>query len=160
VKVNAAVLIQYRNRVGAGPSENTCPRWPSHRAHLTSTRCIKREVSATYVTTSSLLGFVKLGQPVPESNLSSDLKRCSLHAAHKKDPDFLRSNNGPTNGRSVPDSRRTKNCSGVNSLRHSSGLFVMMSPLEGFFRISSATNGSGAQYLSSARVARNYQKRP
>ena len=35
-------FMQYRSPVGCGPSGNTCPKWPPHRAHVTSTRLIQR----------------------------------------------------------------------------------------------------------------------
>src|ERR1035437_2559083 len=49
----------------------------------------------------------KLGQPQPESNLSSDLNKISPHAAQRYTPG------------SLPASRRTWYCSGVRILRHS-----------------------------------------
>ncbi len=40
LKFNAEPLIQKRSPLGAGPSGNTWPRWPSHFEHRTSTRTI------------------------------------------------------------------------------------------------------------------------
>jgi hypothetical protein len=41
------------------------------------------ERSTSEATFSGLAGFVKLGQPLPDSNLSSDLKSSALQAAHR-----------------------------------------------------------------------------
>ena len=48
----AAEFMQYRSPVGAGPSGNTCPRCPSHRAHLTSVRSAPRLISVAFTTFS------------------------------------------------------------------------------------------------------------
>ena len=43
---------------------------------------MKRLLSTAFVTFSRAIGDVKLGQPVPDSNFASDLKRSLPHATH------------------------------------------------------------------------------
>lgn len=74
-KSSAAELMQYRCPPGAGPSSNTCPRWAPHRAQVTSVRAIPCEVSGAVAVLPPRTGARKLGHPVPESNLASELKR-------------------------------------------------------------------------------------
>src|SRR5580704_2931985 len=71
VNLSDSELRQNRRPVGRGPSSNTCPRWPSQRAHRISVRC-PIELSACSMTFSFAIGWKKLGQPVPELNLESD----------------------------------------------------------------------------------------
>src|SRR5688572_10636778 len=73
IKRNAAEFMQYRSPVGLGPSSNRWPRWESACADLTSVLAnpSKRSVLVRMFEVSS--GRVKLGQPVPESYLSSEL---------------------------------------------------------------------------------------
>jgi hypothetical protein len=64
--------------VGSGPSSNTWPRWESACFDLTSVRSAKkswRSVRVSMLSGSS--GRVKLGHPVPESYLSSELNNGS-----------------------------------------------------------------------------------
>ena len=69
-----AELTQYLKPTGFGPSGNTWPRWESARALRTSTRFMPRLSSARSTTLPGAIGFAKLGQPVPLSNLSRELK--------------------------------------------------------------------------------------
>src|SRR5580698_6019816 len=69
----ATEFMQYRSPVGRGPSSKTCPRCASQRAHKTSVRDIPRLLSAFSTTFCLAIGCQKLGQPVPESNLVSEL---------------------------------------------------------------------------------------
>src|SRR4051812_8540943 len=78
-------FMQYRRPVGAGPSSNTWPRCPLHRAQWTSTRTIPN-LRSVVVSTAFSSGVKKLGQPVPLSNLESDLNSAFPHAAHKNTP--------------------------------------------------------------------------
>ena len=64
--------MQKRWPVGAGPSSNTCPRCESACFERTSVRDIQRVRSVFVVTFAASRGRVKLGQPVPDSNLSID----------------------------------------------------------------------------------------
>ena len=64
----------------------------------------------------------KLGQPQPESNLSSDLNKISPHAAQRYTPGSFVFQNLPVKAGSVPASRRTWYCSGVRILRHSASV--------------------------------------
>src|SRR2546422_10062957 len=74
MKRSAAEFMQYRNPVGAGPSSKTCPRWESACADRTSVRAMKSERSVRLWMFAASSGFVKLGHPVPDSNLSSEEK--------------------------------------------------------------------------------------
>ena len=61
--------------MGSGPSSKRWPRWEFPWADLTSVRgsiSLKSVFVATFCFSS---GFVKLGQPVPESYLSRELKK-------------------------------------------------------------------------------------
>jgi hypothetical protein len=53
-------------------------------------------------TFSKFIGSVKLGQPVPESNLVSDEKSSASHPAQTYVPSSLVWTSSPVNGRSVP----------------------------------------------------------
>ena len=55
-----------------GPSSKTWPRWPPQRAQTTSVRLMPCDWSSRSSTASATAGSVKLGQPVPESNLVSE----------------------------------------------------------------------------------------
>src|SRR3989344_1505227 len=65
-----------------GPSSKTWPRWAPLFLHLTSVRTIPPLLSGTSSTFSRLAGSVKLGQPVPESNLVSEEKSSLPNTAH------------------------------------------------------------------------------
>src|SRR4029077_4024537 len=69
-----AEFMQYRIPVGPGPSGNRWPRWESALAERTSVRSIPCVWSVLVFTFSGSSGALKLGHPVPESNLSSELK--------------------------------------------------------------------------------------
>ncbi len=64
--------MQKRWPVGLGPSGKTWPRWASQRAHSTSVRVEKNDESSKVASAPSATGLVKLGQPVPDSNLSAE----------------------------------------------------------------------------------------
>ena len=64
--------MQYRWPVGWGPSSKTCPKCEPHDVHVTSIRCMKRLESSWSSTASDEAGSQKLGQPVPESYVSSE----------------------------------------------------------------------------------------
>ncbi len=65
-----AELMQYLKPVGGGPSGKRCPRWESPNLLRTSVRTMNRDRSAFSTMKLGSNGRVKLGQPVPESNLS------------------------------------------------------------------------------------------
>ena len=70
-----ALLMQYLSPPdSAGPSSNTCPRWESPSWLRTSMRFMPWLLSSCCVMASGSTGFVKLGQPQPESNLSAEVK--------------------------------------------------------------------------------------
>ncbi len=69
----AAELMQYRSPVGLGPSSKTCPRCEAPAFDLTSVRVMPSVRSLCSTTRPGSTGRVKLGHPVPESNLSVEL---------------------------------------------------------------------------------------
>ena len=68
-------LRQKRSPVGGGPSLNRCPRCAPHLWHITSVLVMPAPVSIAVVVFRSESGAQKLGQPVPESYLVSELNR-------------------------------------------------------------------------------------
>jgi hypothetical protein len=77
MKSNAAEFIQYLSpHLSLGPSSNTCHKCESH--DFTSVLFIKNELSFFSDMKFSSIGFVKAGQPVPESNLSVEEKSAVL----------------------------------------------------------------------------------
>src|SRR5690348_12575512 len=76
-------LMQYRLPVGLGPSLKTWPRWPPQRRHTTSVRRMNRPLSGRSSTASATAGWSKLGQPVPEWNLASELNSLAPQPAHR-----------------------------------------------------------------------------
>src|ERR1700742_3203013 len=89
-------------------------------------------VSRVVPTALSSSGAQKLGQPVPLSNLVSDENRPWSQPAQAKTPARCSLRSGLVNGRSVALWRNTAYCSGFNSLRHSSSVWVTAngSPVE------------------------------
>ena len=75
--------LQYRLPVGLGPSLKTWPRWPPQRRHTTSVRRMNRPLSGRNSTASATAGWPKLGQPVPELNLASELNSLAPQPAHR-----------------------------------------------------------------------------
>lgn len=118
-------LMQKRLPVGVGLSSKTWPRCPPHFLQVTSILCIPKRLS----TFSSVLSFEivsqKLGQPVPESNLVSELKSSLPHAAHKYFPFFLFFKYFPVNAVSVPFSLRTWYSSFERIFFHCSSVFII-----------------------------------
>src|SRR3954447_12868706 len=88
---------------------------------------MNRLLSASVSTCSSSIGRSKLGQPVPESNLCSELNRGCPQATQTNWPGSLTSLSSLVNGASVPFLRTTSYCSGVSSSRHSCSLFLTFS---------------------------------
>ncbi len=119
MKRSAAPFMQYRSPVGAGPSVKTCPKCPP-AVERTSVRSINRVLSDRSMTASDRIGRVKLGHPVPESNLSSERKTDSPVSAATYVPVRFSVLSGLENGRSVPPSRRMVYDSGESLVRHSS----------------------------------------
>src|SRR5207245_6895774 len=75
---------------------------------------MKWSLSSCSAMLESLAGFVKLGQPVSESNLSSDLKRILPQHTHLYIPFSLELIYCPVNGISVSFFLVTRYCSGVS----------------------------------------------
>lgn len=75
--------MQYRLRVGGGPSPNTWPRWDPHLTHLTARLRSPQEESHSTMTFESTTGLVKLGQPVFESYLSIEEKTAVAQPTHR-----------------------------------------------------------------------------
>ena len=76
------------------------------------------------VSTAPSTGVLKLGQPVPLSNLPSPSNSGSPQPAQTKVPGRFSCRSAQLPGRSVPCPRITANCSGVSSPRHSSSVRV------------------------------------
>src|SRR2546423_4525211 len=85
---------------------------------------MNRLLSSLVSTASSLVGSKKAGQPQPESYFASARKSSAPQPAHRYTPGSNTWSYSPLNGRSVPLSRRTWNCSGVRSRRHSASVFL------------------------------------
>src|SRR4030043_2443690 len=77
INLNAAEFMQYLSPVEGGPSLKTWPIWESPCLLLVSMRLLKSFLSSLSTILLGSRGFVKLGQPVPESYLSSDLNKGS-----------------------------------------------------------------------------------
>src|SRR2546428_6608352 len=90
---------------------------------------MKWSLSSCSAMLESLAGFVKLGQPVPESNLSSDLKRILPQHTHLYIPFSLELTYCPVNGISVSFFLVTRYCSGVSCFFHSSSVFEIFSSM-------------------------------
>src|SRR6056297_808076 len=69
-KRSARPLLHQRWPVGGGPSSKTWPWWPPQRMQWYSVRG-RISLKSSLVSTRPSMGWVKLGQPVPLSNLSS-----------------------------------------------------------------------------------------
>jgi len=83
VSSSATEFMQYRSPVGCGPSGNTWPRCPPHRAQVTSIRRIPRLVSSCSSTASGEIGSKKLGQPVPDSYFVAASNSSAPQPAHR-----------------------------------------------------------------------------
>lgn len=71
-----AELIQYLfHHLSTGPSSNTCPRCEDDVLLITSVRSVSNSLSDLSSNAPSIIDLVKLGQPVPVSNLSREEKR-------------------------------------------------------------------------------------
>src|SRR3989344_5185776 len=79
-------FIQYRLPVGPGPSSKTCPKCDPHFLQTTSVRAMPCVTSSIRSTFSRFAGSVKLGQPVPESNLVSEVNSSAPQAAQRYIP--------------------------------------------------------------------------
>jgi hypothetical protein len=84
---------------------------------------MKNDRSVSVSTADASAGSKKEGQPVPDSNFVSDRKSSAPQPAHRYTPGVWSSQYCPVKARSVPFSRRTRYCSGVNSVRQSASLF-------------------------------------
>src|SRR5438270_6443652 len=71
----------------------------------------------------SFTGCVNEGQPVPDSNFSEASKSSVPQQRQPYRPGSNKLHISELNARSVPPSRVTRNCSGLNWSRHSAGVF-------------------------------------
>src|SRR5579872_2451785 len=83
LKFKATEFMQYRNPVGFGPSSKTWPRCAPHRAQCTSVRVSPISLSVEVSIFSFAIGCQKLGQPVPDSNFVSEVKRSLPQQMHE-----------------------------------------------------------------------------
>src|SRR4030067_2758521 len=83
---DAELMQKRRPPLSFGPSGKTWPRWLSPCAERTSVRVMPNCRSDFSLTLSDISGLVKLGQPEPESNLSSELKSGSPPAVATEMP--------------------------------------------------------------------------
>src|SRR3990172_8893882 len=102
MNLSAAEFMQYLSPVGFGPSLKTCPRWESACLLRTSVLLMNNPLSSLSTILSGSSGFVKLGQPVPESYLSRELKRGSPETMSTYIPSILLSAYSFLNAGSVP----------------------------------------------------------
>src|SRR3954452_8990686 len=104
--------MQYRRPpLSAGPSSKTCPRCPPQLRQTTSVRRMNSELSDRVSTAAATAGSVKLGQPVPESNLVSEENSSAPQPAQRYMPSCLTFQYLPVNARSVLPLRSTSYCS-------------------------------------------------
>ena len=80
--------------------------------------------SSFSLTLSLFRGAQKLGQPVPDSNLASELNSSLPQQTHLYFPDSSLWTYSPENGRSVPFFLVTPNCIGVSCFFHSSSVLL------------------------------------
>src|SRR3989338_9543714 len=124
--------MQYRlPPASAGPSSKTCPRCAPQFLQRTSVRDIPWDLSSRNFICSKLTGSVKLGQPVPESNLVSEEKSSWPQIAQRNIPRSWLSQYLPVNGASVPPSRATLFNSGSSSLSSFIVFLFLPSPGDG-----------------------------
>src|ERR1019366_3598517 len=88
---------------------------------------MKRLESVSVSTLSGVAGLVKLGQPVPESNFSSESKSAFSQQTPREAPGSFDALYFPVNAGSVPPLRAILNWSGVSCLRHSSSVLWIFS---------------------------------
>src|SRR5438094_5892894 len=105
------------------------PRCPPQRRQWTSTRSMPCDESRSISTARGPSGLEKLGQPVPESNLSPAPNSSAPHPAHRYVPGSCAFQYAPVKGRSVPLWRSTRYCSGASSRRHCSSVLTTLSGL-------------------------------
>src|SRR5689334_15677269 len=114
MKRSAAEFMQYRRPpLSRGPSGNTWPRWLSPCLERTSVRAMPCVRSTCSTMLAASMGRVKLGQPVPLSNLSKEANRGSPETTSTYSPGSLLSQYALANARSVPPVCVTRYCSGV-----------------------------------------------
>src|SRR5690348_17954144 len=87
---------------------------------------MKNEWSVRVTIFWGAIGFQKLGHPVPESNLVSELNSAVPQQTHRYSPFACNSSYSFANGRSVPPSRVTLYCSAVSCFLHSASLFTTL----------------------------------
>src|SRR5919204_1703578 len=90
---------------------------------MTSVRTIPKVVSVSSSIASALEGAKNAAQPQPESYFVSEVKSSAPHPEQRYVPGSKTWSYSPEKGASVPFSRRTWNCSGVSSARHSASVF-------------------------------------
>src|SRR3989344_3626034 len=106
-------LRQHLFPVLVGPSEKTCPKRDPHTAQLISILCIPLDSSTDSFTLPGIASSNE-GQPVPESNLASELKSLCPQTLQVYTPSLLSCKSLPEKGASVLFCLKTAYSSGVN----------------------------------------------
>jgi len=119
-------------RLSLDPSSKTCPKCAPQFLHITSVRLVPWLWSSRNSIFSKFAGSLKLGQPVPESNLASEEKSSAPQTAHLYIPCSWLFQYLPANGASVPPARATRRNSGESSLSFliGDGIFYYFNNLE------------------------------
>src|SRR6266404_7614696 len=121
-----AEFMQYRSPVGRGPSSNTCPRCASHNVQLTAVRAIPKVLSWSRRTFSSATGAQKLGHPVPDSNLVSELNSALSQQMQRNSPFSWRFQYWPVNASSVSACRVMSKAFGDSCCFHSASVLITL----------------------------------
>src|ERR1700682_1831066 len=103
---------------------------------------MKNDRSDSVLTFSGAIGSKKLGHPVPDSNLVSELNSALPQQMHRYMPLSGFSAYRFENGRSVPFLRATLYCSGVSCLRHSSSVLTTLSSITSPFLCPESVNST------------------
>src|SRR4051812_12670332 len=113
-------------------------------------------VSVVVVTAPGLVSQ-KLGQPVPLSNLVWASNSSAPQPAHSNSPGRFSWFRGLEPGRSVPRSRRTRCCSGVNCRSDLMSVLVSVMAFP-FAPPQYAATGKWLRFAAASRICRNHHR--
>mmetsp|Transcript_2857 Transcript_2857/g.4156 ORF Transcript_2857/g.4156 Transcript_2857/m.4156 type:complete len:208 (-) Transcript_2857:138-761(-) len=143
---NDTPFIQYRFRVGGGPSEKTWPKWLPQALHRTS-RHPKSPIRYTgWIVRSTAPGSASQneGHPVPELNFVDEENSGCPQPVQTYLPLLFSCKSGDVKALSVPRSIMTANSSFVSSFFHSSfDFFTFRSFRNGTWRCTSHKSAKG-----------------